>query len=62
MKKKTYTHLSFEERETLSFGLAQGQSLRTMATVLGRPLSTLSREHTRNTPRTAPIVPVPHRP
>ena len=51
MKKKTYTHLSFEERETLSFGLAQGQSLRTMATVLGRPLSTLSRERTRNTPR-----------
>lgn len=54
MKKKTYTHLSFEERETLSFGLAQGQSLCTMATVLGRPLSTLSRERTRNTPRNGP--------
>lgn len=48
MKKKFYTHLSFEERETLSLGLAQGQSLRTMSTVLGRTPSTLSRECARN--------------
>lgn len=48
MNKKSYTHLSFEERETLSLGLAQGQSLRTLAGVLGRTPSTLSREATRN--------------
>ncbi|MDH3504290.1 MAG: helix-turn-helix domain-containing protein [Nitrospirota bacterium] len=48
MNKKSYTHLSFEERETLSLGLAQGHSLRTMATVLGRTPSTLSREQARN--------------
>lgn len=48
MKKKCYTHLSHEERETLSMGLAQGHSIRTMATVLGRAPSTLSRESARN--------------
>jgi IS30 family transposase len=48
MKKKCYTHLSHEERETLSLGLAQGHSIRTMATVLGRAPSTLSRESARN--------------
>jgi IS30 family transposase len=48
MKKKCYTHLSHEERETLSVGLAQGHSIRTMATVLGRAPSTLSRESARN--------------
>jgi len=37
-----------EERETLSVGLAQGQSLRMMATVLGRAPRTVSREHARN--------------
>ncbi len=37
-----------EERESLSLGLAQGQSLRTMAMVLGRAPSTVSREHARN--------------
>jgi IS30 family transposase len=54
MKKKTYTHLSFEERETLSLGLAQGHTLNQMATVLGRALSTLSRERTRNATRNGP--------
>jgi IS30 family transposase len=48
MKKKSYTHLSVEEREIVSLGLAQGHSLRTMATVLGRAPSTVSRESTRN--------------
>src|SRR5680860_1124462 len=48
MNKKFYTHLNFEERETLSLGLAQGQSLRIMSTVLGRTPSTLSRECARN--------------
>jgi len=47
MLTRGYTHLSAEERETLS--LAHGQSLRTMATVLGRAPSTLSREAARRT-------------
>lgn len=54
MNNKPYTHLSFEERETLSLGLAQGQSLTQMATVLGRAPSTLSRERTRNATRPSP--------
>ena len=54
MHKKSYTHLNFEERETLSLGLAQGQSLRTIATVLGRTPSTLSREQARNAPPSQP--------
>jgi IS30 family transposase len=48
MKTKCSTHLSHEERETLSLGLAQGHSLRRMATVLGRAPSTLSREAARH--------------
>ena len=36
MPKKSYRHMSAEERETVSLGLAQGHSLRTMAAVLGR--------------------------
>ena len=48
MPTKCYTHMSVEERETLSLGLAQGYSLRAMATVLGRALSTVSREAARN--------------
>ena len=39
MPKNCYTHMSVEERETLSLELAQGHSLRAMATVLGRALS-----------------------
>jgi len=48
MQKRSYTHLNAEERETLSLGLCQGQSLRAMAAVLGRSPSTLSRERCRN--------------
>ena len=48
MSKNCYTHMSAEERETLSLGLALGQSLRAMAWVLGRAPSTVSREHARN--------------
>ena len=48
MRTNGYTHMSIEERETLSLGLAQGYSLRTMARVLGRAPSTVSRESTRN--------------
>jgi len=51
MNKKPYTHFSFEERETLSLGLAQGQSLHQLAVVLGRSPSTLGRERRRNAPR-----------
>ena len=48
MSKKCYRHMSIDERETQSLGLAQGQSLRTMARVLGRAPSTVSRESARN--------------
>ena len=51
MAKQCYTHLSDTDRETLSLGLAQGQSLRTMARVLRRALSTVSREVARNVAR-----------
>jgi hypothetical protein len=46
MAKQCYTHLSVEDRETLSLGLAHGHSLRTMASILGRAPSAVSREHT----------------
>ena len=54
MPKKCYTHLSDAARETLSLGLAHGQSLRTMARALGRAPSTVSRESARNTARGHP--------
>jgi len=54
MTKTGYTHLSPEERATLSLGLARGQSLLMIALVLGRAPSTLSRECARNTPRGQP--------
>ena len=46
MAKQCCTHLSDTDRETLSLGLAQGQSLRTMARVLRRAPCTVSREVT----------------
>ena len=54
MNTKAYTHVSVEERETLSLGLSQGHALRTMATVVGRPPSTLSRAHPRHATRNSP--------
>ena len=48
--------MSAEERETLSVGLAHGHSLRTMAKVLGRAPSTLSRESARNATRGRPYL------
>ena len=51
MQTRPYRHMSAEERETLSLGLARGHSLRTMATVLRRAPSTVSREHARNARR-----------
>ena len=44
MPKQCYIHLSAEDRETLSLGLTHGHSFRTMARVLGRAPSTVSRE------------------
>ena len=52
MTKRCYTHLSAEDRETLSLGLTQGESLR--ARVVGRAPSTLCREYARNTTRGRP--------
>ncbi|MEO6202033.1 MAG: helix-turn-helix domain-containing protein, partial [Nitrospirales bacterium] len=43
-----------EERETLSLGLAQGHSCRTMAIALGRAPSTISREAVRNATKNQP--------
>jgi IS30 family transposase len=54
MRTKSYRHMSAEERETVSLGLARSHSLRTMATLLGRPPSTVSRELARNTTRGRP--------
>ena len=54
MSKQYYTHLSDTDRETLSLGLTHGHSLRTMARVLGRAPSTVSRELGRNTTRGHP--------
>ena len=51
MRTRSYRHLSAEERETLSLGLARGHSLRAMATVLGRAPCTVSRELARNAVR-----------
>ena len=54
MPTRSYRHMSAEERETLSLGLAHGHSLRTMASVLGRAPSTVSRESARNATRGRP--------
>lgn len=48
MAKRTYRHLTLEERETISLGLAQGRTLRELADELKRAPSTLSRECRRN--------------
>lgn len=54
MRTQRYSHLSAAERETVSLGLAHGHSLRTMASVLGRAPSPVSREVGRNTIRGHP--------
>lgn len=41
-------HLSLEEREEISRGMAAGESLRSIASQLGRSASTVSREVARN--------------
>lgn len=47
--KKQYQHISFEERETISRGLAKGLSLRAIAKELGRHHRTVAREVKKNT-------------
>jgi len=54
MRTRSYRHMSAEERETVSLGLARGHSLLTMTTVLGRAPSTVNRELARNTTRGRP--------
>ena len=54
MRTSAYRQMSAEERETLSLGLANGQTLRTMASVLGRDPSTVSCELARNVTRGRP--------
>lgn len=54
MRTRPYRHLSAEEREIVSLGLTHGHSLRTMARLLGRAPSTVSREVARNTTRGHP--------
>ena len=51
MPKTCSTHIRVEEREPLILGLAQGQSLRAMATVVGRTSNMLSHEHARKASR-----------
>ncbi len=47
-RRRSVRHLSFEEREMISRGLAARQSLREIARGLRRPTSTISREVSRN--------------
>ena len=54
MSTRSYRYMTAEARETLSLGLTHGQSLRTMAKVLGRAPSTVSRVLGRNRPRGHP--------
>ena len=54
MRTSCYRRLSAEERETLILGLPPRYSLRTMARILGRATSTLSRKVARNTTRERP--------
>ena len=55
MLKQCDRHMRVEERETLSLGLVHGQSLRTMATGMGRAFSMVSREHARNAAKGRPF-------
>jgi len=45
---KEYKQLSVEERSVIAVGLGQGLSWRAIADLLGRPVSTVSREINRN--------------
>jgi IS30 family transposase len=52
-KKPRESHLSMEDRESISRGLASGFSMRAIAAAMGRPVSTISREVARNGGRTS---------
>ena len=52
-----YKHLTIEERESLYLRKNQGESIRSIAKVLGRAPSTLSRELRRNEPSHRPYSP-----
>jgi len=54
MRTNSYRHLSAEDRETLSLGLAHGYSLRMIARMLGRAPRTVSRELKRTPTRGPP--------
>jgi transposase, IS30 family len=49
-KANSYRHLTFEEREEIAVSLAAGESKRSIAKLLGRHVSTISRECSRNQP------------
>ncbi|MCJ7812126.1 helix-turn-helix domain-containing protein, partial [bacterium] len=50
MKKKTYSHLTIDERDQISVLKAEGLSIRGIARELGRHHSTISRELDLNAP------------
>ncbi|MBK9947548.1 MAG: helix-turn-helix domain-containing protein [Nitrospira sp.] len=58
MQTRAYRHLTAEERETVSLGLAQGHSPSRDGSEFGTGAGTLSRELARN----QPLTPIPARP
>ncbi len=48
VRRRSERHLSFDEREEISRGVAAGDSLRSIGVRLGRAVSTISRELARN--------------
>jgi IS30 family transposase len=61
MTKKTYKHLSKEERDLIAVLRGEGQTLRSIARKLGRNVGTLSRELKRNAPPVHPGYYLPHK-
>jgi IS30 family transposase len=58
---KTYKHLTEDERDRLSLFKAHGKSLREIAGLIGRDVSTVSRELKRNAPPIRQGYYLPHR-
>jgi IS30 family transposase len=61
MTKKTYKHLSKEERDLIAVFRGEGKTLQSIARELGRNVSTLSRELKRNAPPIHPGYYLPHK-
>lgn len=61
MTKKTYKHLSKEERDIIAVLRGEGQTLRSIARELGRNVGTLSRELKRNAPPIHSRYYLPHK-